>query len=49
MEDRCICCGETIPEGRQVCPACEKAEENIGGENGTKSRGYKDRQEVGAD
>ena len=24
MEDRCICCGEIIPEGRQVCWACEK-------------------------
>lgn len=23
MEDRCVCCGEPIPEGRQVCPACE--------------------------
>lgn len=22
MENRCICCGEVIPEGRQVCPAC---------------------------
>ena len=21
--DRCVCCGEVIPEGRQVCPACE--------------------------
>lgn len=20
--DRCVCCGEIIPEGRQVCPAC---------------------------
>lgn len=20
----CICCGATIPEGRQVCPQCEK-------------------------
>lgn len=19
----CVCCGEIIPEGRQVCPACE--------------------------
>lgn len=19
----CVCCGEEIPEGRQVCPACE--------------------------
>lgn len=23
MEDRCICCGEIVPEGRQVCPECE--------------------------
>lgn len=22
MENRCICCGEIIPEGRQVCPSC---------------------------
>lgn len=21
--DRCVCCGAIIPEGRQVCPACE--------------------------
>lgn len=24
-ENRCVCCGEVIPEGRQVCPDCEKA------------------------
>ena len=24
MSERCVCCGEAIPEGRQVCPACEK-------------------------
>ena len=23
MADRCICCGEIIPEGRLVCPLCE--------------------------
>lgn len=23
MKDTCVCCGETIPEGRQVCPSCE--------------------------
>lgn len=23
MDNRCICCGEIIPEGRQVCPRCE--------------------------
>lgn len=22
MVDRCICCGEIVPEGRQVCPKC---------------------------
>lgn len=32
MEDRCICCGEIIPEGRQVCPMCE------GGRNETNER-----------
>lgn len=21
--DTCVCCGEIIPEGRQVCPKCE--------------------------
>ena len=24
MEDRCVCCGDYIPEGRQVCPICER-------------------------
>lgn len=28
MEDRCICCGEIIPEGRQVCPSCEEKANN---------------------
>ena len=23
-ENRCVCCGEVIPEGRQVCPQCAK-------------------------
>lgn len=22
--DRCVCCGEIIPEGLQVCPACSE-------------------------
>lgn len=21
-QDRCVCCGEVIPEGRQACPVC---------------------------
>ena len=24
MEDRCVVCGEIVPEGRQVCAKCEK-------------------------
>lgn len=29
--DRCVCCGEIIPEGRMVCPVCEaKAERERG-------------------
>lgn len=23
-EDRCVCCGDIVPEGRMVCPNCEK-------------------------
>ena len=23
-EDRYVCCGDVIPEGRQVCPKCER-------------------------
>ena len=23
MENRCVCCGNPIPEGRQVCWTCE--------------------------
>lgn len=22
-ENRCVCCGDIIPEGRQVCPKCQ--------------------------
>lgn len=24
MEERCIVCGDIIPEGRQVCPICNR-------------------------
>ena len=24
MVDRCVTCGEIIPEGRQICPRCEQ-------------------------
>jgi uncharacterized OB-fold protein len=23
MENKCVCCGVDIPEGRQVCPNCQ--------------------------
>jgi hypothetical protein len=22
--DRCVCCGAPVPEGRQICPNCER-------------------------
>lgn len=25
-ENRCVCCGAIIPEGRQICPKCEAGE-----------------------
>ncbi len=30
MDERCVICGESIPEGRQVCLMCEK---KYGGED----------------
>ena len=27
MDNRCVCCGAVIPEGRMVCPICERAED----------------------
>ena len=27
MSNNCVCCGAIIPEGRQVCPKCNKAHE----------------------
>lgn len=30
MEDRCVCCGEIIPEGRMVCSICEANSMKIG-------------------
>ena len=36
-ENRCVCCGEIIPEGRMVCPLClvtvKKEGENDDAEN----------------
>lgn len=24
LSDRCVCCGAYVPEGRQICPQCER-------------------------
>ena len=29
-ENTCVCCGETIPEGRQVCWRCEHKTTKVG-------------------
>lgn len=29
MEDRCVCCGAIIPEGRQVCEDCERGKDKL--------------------
>lgn len=31
MNNTCVCCGEIIPEGRMVCPICEKIRAGSGG------------------
>ena len=28
-EDRCVCCGEIVPEGTMVCINCEKSDQTI--------------------
>lgn len=28
MVDRCVCCGEIIPEGRMICIKCENETSN---------------------
>ncbi len=28
-EDRCVCCGEIIPEGRMICKRCEMSGEDV--------------------
>lgn len=28
MEDKCVCCGDHVPEGRQVCSDCETGRTN---------------------
>lgn len=27
--ERCVCCGEIIPEGQQICPECKKGKRKM--------------------
>lgn len=38
MVDRCVCCGDIIPEGRMVCVRCEKNPTFIPEENREKGK-----------
>ena len=29
MEDCCLICGDIIPEGRQICPVCERSNDRL--------------------
>lgn len=40
MENRCVCCGNIIPEGRQVCPNCEE-QQKTGQEQDNKKTDFK--------
>lgn len=42
MEDRCLCCGEIIPEGQQVCKNCMVAAREMGIRPKDKKRWTKD-------
>jgi predicted amidophosphoribosyltransferase len=33
MENRCVCCGADIPEGRIICPNCESQINNENEDN----------------
>lgn len=37
MEDRCVCCGAIIPEGRMVCLMCEMEVEDGRSRNGAEA------------
>ena len=42
MLDRCVCCGEVIPEGRMVCYACEHSVDTETKDNLTVEDYYKE-------
>ena len=40
MNNTCVCCGDIIPEGRQICPTCENALKNYA-PKGVKTKQFK--------
>ena len=40
MENRCVCCGAIIPEGRMVCPICEMDADEGDAQNWLKEEEY---------
>ena len=40
MDNNCICCGEIIPEAKQICPQCEYTLKNYK-PNGVKTKRIK--------
>lgn len=42
MSDLCVCCGAAVPEGRQVCPNCEKPKTDKPFTNGDRFRAMND-------
>lgn len=42
MSDLCVCCGAAVPEGRQVCPNCEKPKADKPITNGDRLRAMND-------
>lgn len=40
MEDYCVCCGAIVPEGRMVCPQCERNTDAKTDQEGGSADGY---------
>ena len=42
-EDRCVCCGEYVPEGRMVCVRCKHGEDRASRDWERKKKSKKDK------
>ncbi len=41
FSDVCVCCGSPVPEGRMVCPTCERLTYLNHGDNAKNRKSYK--------